>query len=205
MQVRPALRAVNPRDGSSAVNKSYRDMMSEVHENNVNHGWYNDDRTYREALALLHSEVSEALEAYRQWGMKDATRPPAIREDGAWEHFKPEGVASELADVLIRMLDDAHRANVNLDVEMPLLGGHYGIEDRFGNCVDVMHNMISCISRAREDEWSEFETETGRAYARLLAYVLDLCDYHGIDLDAEYERKMAYNRTRGYRHGGKLL
>jgi hypothetical protein len=28
---------------------------------------------------------------------------------------------------------------------------------------------------------------------------------YGIDLEAEYVRKMAYNRTRPYQHGGRTL
>ena len=33
--------------------------------------------------------------------------------------------------------------------------------------------------------------------------ILDLCGYLGIDLSAETARKMAYNETRAFRHGGK--
>jgi len=33
--------------------------------------------------------------------------------------------------------------------------------------------------------------------------ILDLSDALGIDLEAEIERKHAYNQTRPYRHGGK--
>lgn len=35
--------------------------------------------------------------------------------------------------------------------------------------------------------------------------ILDLAKACGIDLDREIDRKLAYNRTRGYKHGGKLL
>ena len=39
--------------------------------------------------------------------------------------------------------------------------------------------------------------------ADILVRLLDFCGENGIDLEAEYEKKMAYNRTRSYRHGGK--
>lgn len=35
--------------------------------------------------------------------------------------------------------------------------------------------------------------------------LLDMVDVYDFDLEAEYERKMAYNRTRPYRHGGRTL
>ncbi len=110
--------------------KTFREMQAEIYKINVEKGWRGPDAkevSFGEAMALLHSEVSEALNAYRIAGTADLTI----------EGGKPEGVGSEFADVLIRLLDD--------------------------------------------------------------------CDLFGIDLEAEYERKVAYNRTRPYRHGGKAL
>ncbi len=61
-------------------------------------GWYDGNagqRNFGEMLALVHSEASEALEAYRETGMDDSVSPTG----------KPEGVASEFADVVIRIAD----------------------------------------------------------------------------------------------------
>lgn len=56
-------------------------------------------------LALLHSEVSEMLEAYRTHGLTAWTR-----EDG-----KPEGVAAESADILIRLADICGLLGIDLE------------------------------------------------------------------------------------------
>lgn len=109
-------------------------MTREVREVNEANGWHDTDRTVGDGLALIHSEVSEWLEAYRRWGFEDATGRMGELDDTP---CKPEGVGSEAADVLIRLLDE--------------------------------------------------------------------CDRQGIDLAAEYRRKIAHNRVRGYRHGGKAL
>lgn len=62
------------------------------------HGWWDEPRTVGDTIALMHSELSEALEAYRD---NDDLSHTYYREgDG-----KPEGVVYELADCIIRIFD----------------------------------------------------------------------------------------------------
>ena len=64
-------------------------------------GWWNNDRNDGECIALMHSELSEALEALR----KDLN-------DDHLPEFK--GVTVELADTLIRIFDYAGGRGLNL-------------------------------------------------------------------------------------------
>lgn len=41
------------------------DFAKEVHENARLHGWWNEECSFGEIIALCHSELSEALEEYR--------------------------------------------------------------------------------------------------------------------------------------------
>jgi len=79
--------------------------------------WESHDRAQRkgftdspvpERLALLHSEISEALEDYRVGKMTTT-----LREDG-----KPQGFPSELADVAIRLFDLCGQLNIDLEHEI---------------------------------------------------------------------------------------
>ncbi len=122
------------------------ELAKEIHENAVEHGWWDEPRSFGEVDALCHSELSEALEEHRDGRPMvyvlnlsgDDKVVPRLEEDtDKFNGRKPEGVAVEMADCIIRILD-----------------------------------------------W---------------------CGEEGIDIDKIIRLKMEYNKTRPYRHGGKLL
>ncbi len=89
------------------------DMMVEIYHNNQEHGWFDADRSFGDDIALLHTEVSEMYEAFRVTGStvdQTAMMPFGIQA-------KPEGVGSEAADVLIRLLDTCHRHSIDIEFE----------------------------------------------------------------------------------------
>ena len=75
-----------------------KEMSEEVHRNAVDHGWWEGVRPIPELLCLVHSEVSEALEAYRKGDTKN--------------------FAEELADIVIRVMDMAQGFDIDLEREI---------------------------------------------------------------------------------------
>lgn len=142
------------------------DMAKQVRIVNEANGWFDDSRTFGEGIALLHSEVSEMLEAYRDHGLADATK----RDAG---HHVRCPVGKEVRETVLSTKDFARGGSCTCSVQ-----GH---------------------SRTPKPEG------VGSEAADVLIRLLDECDRQGIDLQFEFDRKLAYNATRGHKHGGKRL
>lgn len=102
-------------------------VIEQAHANAVNHGWVgNTPRPIPEHVALLHSEVSELFEAWRDghppteflYEHRGRTGKDRITDyvygELDEEPGKPVGIPSELADVVIRACQFAGEHNIDL-------------------------------------------------------------------------------------------
>lgn len=103
-----------------------KDFVNDVHDNAVQHGFWESKRPIGETIALIHSELSEALEEYRAgranvWFACNEVDTASIlvcdpqnesdclnygkEESCPHRSPKPEGICIELLDAVIRIFD----------------------------------------------------------------------------------------------------
>jgi NTP pyrophosphatase (non-canonical NTP hydrolase) len=99
------------------------DMTQVVRNFVIDRGWYKESRTRSvgDSMMLIVTETSEVLEAWRDYHDKEnhyqevAYRKGDHGEDVEMpKPWKPEGVPSELADILVRLLDTADAWGIDL-------------------------------------------------------------------------------------------
>lgn len=115
------------------------ELAREVHENAVALGDWRTPPSIPEALCLIHAELSKALQEYQEGnplvygtcalaaedckfsGVCDKVGRPGESE-GIDGPCKPEGIAVELADVILRTLD--LMAALGVDVDAVVMAKH---------------------------------------------------------------------------------
>lgn len=205
-------------------------FLKEVHQNAVDHGFWEGERDITESAALIHSEWSEALEEYRAdrpmlWyeckEVEHATPKPCDpkdeydclaydeRETCKFRGKKPEGIAVELLDGCIRILDlfgkhgrtcssptitelvnRVHASNPTLtkDTSLPTL-------------VCALHSLTAkAADRAfaltnKAQALTPLEPAMGLVFYWLME--------NGIDPEKLMVEKHEYNKSRPYKHGKK--
>lgn len=201
-------------------------FITEVHDNAMAHGWWEGDRSQGEILSLIHSELSEALEEYRAarpniWYACEESQDKGIHvcapkdefeclnfgkeADCKYRGHKPEGIAVELADAVIRVFD--------------FIGAIHGNLENENTIEDVMNNLPSIC----KDEWQlnfpDFICELHSVVAKsfqptaedtaeylmhAVALILTWITGHGIDAEKLLLEKHNYNKSRPYKHGNKV-
>ena len=199
------------------------EFIKEVHENAVAHGFWEGERDICESIALIHAEWSEALEEYRAghpmvWhacadGVEAAVEGCGLNgfctDTYLCEHrkAKPEGVAIELIDGCIRILDLFGKYERSVEggsiegmaryaaINNPQLDGSTPVPK-------LVAGLHSITAKALDRSLTIGNTRRGIApLVGALGVVFHWLIENGYDPEKLMLAKHEYNKTRPYKHG----
>lgn len=225
-------------------------LRNDVHQVAVEHGWWEKPLTFSEIIVMCHSELSEAMEEYRAGrpmvycNFSDACdivkREVAHTEEKCagleclrnFPQRKPEGVAVELGDCILRILDYMGRVGGDVDGIMRRLrsaapggagaAGGKSLPDLVAGCHYLLSSaymsqrqaeMLGKKKGQKVKPVRTFHPFRVRGFERnarekMVGCILDImrwAEANGVDMEAVVTVKHEYNKTREYRHGGKRL
>lgn len=199
-------------------------FMQDVHQNAIIHGWWEKERSDGTIRSLIHAELSEALEEYRAnhpvvWHTcpyhPGACENQQVHDDNGLHcevctpsNRKPEGIAVELMDAVIRIFDylaklgDVIPDSMNTAQKLAnwALDEYQDDQDRdvlkldLPDLVDLVHDEVSLSSLLHDVSY--LITASGL----MMAWVYK----QNIDPVMVILEKHEYNKTRSYKHGGKV-
>lgn len=199
-----------------------KEFAESVHHIAADHGWHEGGKEthYLEYIAMIHCELSEALQEYRagrplvyvvahevRGGMNNYMEQ-VVYMMGGGSNFdreirngaKPEGIAVEMADAVLRILDFL--------VEMKVEYWQWKTFDEMIADVPPADLEISFPVLVAKLHEATARAATGR-YLNLvllepvMAYACAWIQKQGLDCELLLIGKSEYNKTREYRHGGK--
>lgn len=191
----------NSRTARRPLEAVVNDLAAEVHKNAVDHGWWDEERDFSEIVALVHSELSEALEEYRNGKpniyyeiVEEATLYANGEPYERYERKKPEGVVVELADCVIRILDYCGKRKIDIAAALECR--------RAGNDTYTLPQLVTECHYLISQAYKEIEPRS-LYFAECINLIEFWCKENGGNLEEAIRIKHEYNKSRPYRHGGK--
>ncbi len=188
--------------------ENLRNLAEKIYQTNKKNGFWDSERNFDECLALINSELYEALEAHRKdkfanaeeykWLDKSATEFSKVE----FERFIKDTVEDELADTVIRIFDliagfKIERClNYLRQFDKFEFSTSLKMSDNFGAFILYLGHLISSSSfRNSNNESNKFLV--------VISCISQYCKDKDIDIDFHVREKLKYNATRQRLHGKK--
>jgi NTP pyrophosphatase (non-canonical NTP hydrolase) len=202
-------------------------LCQDSHQISKDKGWLEDPRPFSAITALIHSELSEALEDYRSnhpldeiyyennkknpLRCTDEALKGLTQEKRMEAGIKPCGIPIEFADVIIRIAQYCGTYGWDLAGTVAgviqAAGGKPHGAKLFEDTIALLHADISMAYLASLGiQLPDGMPTTPLAFfASAWLTVYAFCEKNGIDLDAAILEKQEFNKTRPHKHGGKKI
>jgi len=186
----------------------YNKLAKEIHQDQKEAGWYDELRSDNTLILLIKSELFEAFEAYRKEPKIEALGQSYLHSllhlskeiDSLFvERFKEnvkDSFADELADTVIRLLDFAGYKKLDLIFDEDLEIKEIEITDVLTTLVNLDYNLTAIYHDGLIG---------GDFILWIIRQIEELAVFYEIGLETHIKLKLAYNKTRGKRHGNKAV
>jgi len=204
------------------------ESIKEIYGLAVSKGWWDEPRSIGEVCALICSEWAEALEEYRSGKpahyydkkpecdecMYDGEDKPECEMSDCPENRKPEGIAVELADGIIRILDYYGYRKWGFDCitweDLERDPGDEDVMKEFGDTIANLNYATAQASRVYRMKNGEVHTNEDESKQKMWLFSAMSIAYTtiqqlGCDPLKIIEEKHSFNKSRPYKHGGKRL
>lgn len=169
---------------------AFKGIQKDVHNTAKQKGWWDNERNNGEAIALMHSELSEAFEGWEELDDK-------VPDFTALE--------AELADCIIRIMDmaEARSWNVANSLQEELIFLQFSDVISLDRMILHVHlglsNALEAMRKPKENEAKEIAKGLADAVAAIMVIQNDF-NYKVSDALCA---KVEMNKTRERMHGGK--
>lgn len=178
---------------------NFNELIERAHSQAKSMGWWDEERNIGELLMLIVSECGEALEAHRNGMVNHIGNTPldhigivgtsVVMDRNAWvDEFRSklkDHMPDELADIAIRIADFMGHQKWGYE--------EFSLKLESDNVGESLYAVVSNITHYQRP------LSVNLCYA--VSLVFDLAKRHNIDLWRSVELKLAYNASRGKKHG----
>ena len=196
---------MNTQDFFANINE----LAAQIHQNNVEKGFWEGERDMDEVFMLIISELSEALEAHRKDKRVDLDK---IKEMDAlmqsvyfgyekeifktyFEAYVKDTFEDELGDSVIRILDCAGKCAIKL-LKSPMTTETWKKKSVPARLFSITKMICKASSTYKQMSLSNL--------TKAIHELFQIADQCEIDLPKQIEWKVAYNKHhRPYKHGKK--
>jgi NTP pyrophosphatase (non-canonical NTP hydrolase) len=199
----------------------YNKLSKQAHEDAKANGWYEKVQPINTYLALIKSELYEALDAFRGDKYVNHTRLSMLytyignedylrnlqkeliknpkKQSAGVNNFKfgiKDTFEDEIADTAIRIFDFCGWYGIELPEPKKI---QTKVKGQFPSDLIAIDKLITGLFDVTDKE------QLNIVMSAILGALESIAEVYQFDLEQHIALKMAYNKTRGHKHGGKVL
>lgn len=199
---------------------NWNKFAKEVHAVAVDKGWWDKPVSFDDVICDCLVHLGRAYEQYRRgrpnyyhlcvasgdkrnpcgWDLGKPCPLATGELECEYRDPKPEGVAVELADCVLRLMDYAVDADIYIEEATPLHVEGISITSVVCTCGDNLMEARRCFTENDGELW-----KIPICFGLCIGVIMEWARQNNVDMESILRAKHAYNKTRPYRHEGNVM